>query len=271
MPSERKSRPLGFGEDQRVLATRILQTEAKMASQAEMVANLNERLAAAGSLIEKLKRERNRERREFEAQMERYDKFRRIARILVEELYSKATKDSMTGLLNKESFFEVAEAVHEQLQTEDVLLMVDIDDFKGKNTRYGHLEADRALLAMAELIKDNTRPTDFVGSWPEGDNKAVPQAGRYGGEEFVAVFPKAKPEDILKKFAVDGEPGKFKINLTVRLKVQETGEYENVLITVSGALVNWEQGETVREALAKANRRLNEIKGSGKNRIEITT
>ncbi len=269
MPPEVQTHVPDPNEGQMHRAIEILQREGKV-SDAKKIAELEERLAASDLLVEKLRRERRKERREFETQMELHDAFRKKARILVEQLVKSATKDSMTGLLNKGSFFQVAEAAHRELQTEDVLLMIDIDDFKPKNTRYGHLEADKALIAVAELLQDNTRSTDFVGSWSEEEKRASPKAGRYGGEEFAAVFPKAKPEDILKKFASD-EPGKFKISLTVRLRVQQTGEYENALITVSGALISWKPGETLEEALSKANKRLNGIKSSGKNRIEIAT
>jgi diguanylate cyclase len=269
MPPEVSTHSSDPSEEQMHRAVEILQQEVR-ASDAKEIAELKTRLAASDFLIEKMRKERKEERRKSEVQMELHDSFRKKTRILVEELVKKATEDSMTGLLNKGSFFEVARAVHSELQTEDVLLMIDIDDFKPVNTRYGHLEADKALKEMAKLLQDNTRSTDFVGSLSEGENKVAPKpkAGRYGGEEFVAVFPNSKPENILKKFVAD-ETGKFGIALTVRLQVQQTGEYEDAHITVSGALVGWKPDETLEDALARANRRLNEIKSSGKNRIEI--
>ncbi len=52
--------------------------------------------------------------------------------------------------------------------------MIDIDDFKTHNDRYGHLVGDAILRETAHLIRDNVREVDLVG--------------RYGGEEFSAIL-----------------------------------------------------------------------------------
>ncbi len=55
------------------------------------------------------------------------------------------------------------------------LAMIDLDDFKRYNDRYGHLAGDKMLISIAHALKNNVRDTDFVA--------------RYGGEEFVVIFP----------------------------------------------------------------------------------
>jgi len=55
------------------------------------------------------------------------------------------------------------------------LAMIDLDDFKQYNDKYGHLAGDKMLINIAHALKKNVRDTDFVA--------------RYGGEEFVIIFP----------------------------------------------------------------------------------
>jgi diguanylate cyclase (GGDEF)-like protein len=55
------------------------------------------------------------------------------------------------------------------------LIMLDIDDFKQFNDRYGHPKGDTVLKAVSGIIKQNLREIDV--------------AARYGGEEFVIMLP----------------------------------------------------------------------------------
>lgn len=251
-------------EIERLRAIQKLQTAALEVSAEERAQQAQQ--AAAGSFLAGYRARKNKELEDKVANLEELEK---RAKILVPELVRKGSKDAMTGLLQKESFFEVAEQMHKSLGTTDTVLMVDVDDFKKKNTRYGYLEADKALIAVAQSIKGDTRESDFYGRWNKDEDQTAAKAGRYGGEEFASVHPAASPHDIAKRKLSVNEKGHYVINCTVRLQVQETGEYEDVPLTVSGALVSWEPKETIKEALAKASKRLNEIKSSGKNRIEI--
>ncbi|NTS78353.1 diguanylate cyclase [Catenovulum sp. SM1970] len=64
------------------------------------------------------------------------------------------------------------------------ILMLDLDDFKLINDKYGHLVGDKALQLVASTIKDNIRRSDFLG--------------RYGGEEFGILLTDTTPECTLK-------------------------------------------------------------------------
>lgn len=79
------------------------------------------------------------------------------------------------GELNRRMDIEVARAVRDQ--TCLGILMVDIDHFKRVNDELGHPAGDRVLSAVAKTLRDELRLTDVIG--------------RYGGEEFVLVLPKA--------------------------------------------------------------------------------
>lgn len=103
-------------------------------------------------------------------------------------LHEQATKDSLTGLLNRRSIFELLSkelprAHRGQLRIS--VLMADLDHFKTINDTYGHQVGDRVLQVVAQRIMGLTRSYDFVG--------------RYGGEEFVIVLPGCSLEDGLHR------------------------------------------------------------------------
>jgi len=59
------------------------------------------------------------------------------------------------------------------------VLLLDLDDLKAINDKYGHLAGNRALKRLSEVIKDHSRGTDL--------------AARYGGDEFAVVLIDADP------------------------------------------------------------------------------
>ncbi|HEV7913406.1 MAG TPA: diguanylate cyclase [Albitalea sp.] len=96
-----------------------------------------------------------------------------------ETLQRLATRDPLTGCLNRRAFFDLAERSIYQARTRGTpttCLMVDIDHFKQFNDRHGHAVGDQVIKAVAEMLTNGVRGTDFVC--------------RYGGEEFcVLVTP----------------------------------------------------------------------------------
>lgn len=93
-------------------------------------------------------------------------------------LKAKAETDSMTGLLNRDSFMEVfAIKLKESLITQTCVsvLMMDLDKFKGINDTYGHNIGDRVIVAFSDVLKDVLRKEDAIA--------------RIGGDEFAAILP----------------------------------------------------------------------------------
>ena len=94
------------------------------------------------------------------------------------ELTYLATRDPMTGCLNRRSFGERFDTLFNdatQNGSELCCIMVDLDHFKLVNDNYGHSTGDEVIKLLAEILKKNARKEDLVA--------------RYGGEEFCMVFP----------------------------------------------------------------------------------
>jgi diguanylate cyclase (GGDEF)-like protein/PAS domain S-box-containing protein len=94
------------------------------------------------------------------------------------ELHYLATRDSLTGCLNRRSFADQFEGLFNTAREEGTELscfMIDLDHFKSVNDNHGHATGDLIIKLLAEILKSNTRQGDLVG--------------RYGGEEFCVVLP----------------------------------------------------------------------------------
>ena len=93
-------------------------------------------------------------------------------------IQKQAKTDSLTGLLNRREFEEQLGREVERGQrfsTPVGLVVLDLDDFKLVNDRFGHLAGDAVLKAAALAIQGCTRDID--------------QAARWGGEEFAVILP----------------------------------------------------------------------------------
>jgi diguanylate cyclase (GGDEF)-like protein len=101
-------------------------------------------------------------------------------------LASRATRDPLTGLPNRAAFDEALahELAGVARGAAPALLLVDLDKFKLVNDSDGHLAGDEVLVAVADLLRANLRPTDV--------------ACRLGGDEFAAVLPHTRPGHALQ-------------------------------------------------------------------------
>lgn len=103
---------------------------------------------------------------------------------LSERMVQLAREDGLTGLANRRHFNDSFMIEWERARREQqslALVFVDVDHFKAYNDNHGHLEGDRALVAVASTIKPLAR-------------RAGDLAARYGGEEFVLLLPNTLAE-----------------------------------------------------------------------------
>jgi len=170
--------------------------------------------------------------------------------ILNDKLYHLATIDSMTLLYNRRHFLESALRVIAQQQrtkTTSAILMLDIDNFKAVNDKYGHAKGDEVIIRVAKVLKDILRDYDIVG--------------RLGGEEFGMYLADCHTD----KAMVIAE--------RIRDKIENLIFYYNkdsfqVTISIGVSMVTNKEND-LNVALKKADKALYQSKKSGRNKVSL--
>jgi diguanylate cyclase (GGDEF)-like protein len=109
---------------------------------------------------------------EAETALEMADMYRKLRALSV--------TDGLTGLLNHREFYERLDREVDRAKRYAhtlSLLILDVDDFKRYNDRFGHPAGDEALRVLASLLRQSARGTDILA--------------RYGGEEFAVILPES--------------------------------------------------------------------------------
>ncbi len=166
-----------------------------------------------------------------------------------EEAQRLATRDSMTGLFNRRYFFEVAHFEFERARRYDrpvSAIMLDLDNLKLINDRYGHQAGDLALQTVAKICQTILRQVDLIG--------------RYGGDEYVIFLPET-----------NGEQAKQAAE-RLRKAIADTAltiEDKKIQLTISVGAAALHPGiYTVEELIDQADQAQYKAKHSGKNKVE---
>ncbi|MCI9584671.1 MAG: GGDEF domain-containing protein [Clostridium sp.] len=163
------------------------------------------------------------------------------------EILDHASADPLTGLLNQRAFKERAENDMEQCGNHAALLLLNLDDFKEINDRYGHSFGDRLLAEAARILKEETRMSDF--------------AGRVSGDEFIIYLHGIRYRGYVKKIAK---------RLWRRMKRIHRFKEKNVRISCSiGIVIAPEDGTRYEDLADEACRRLYRVKEEGKDGFYI--
>jgi len=161
---------------------------------------------------------------------------------LEEEVRRLSITDDLTGLYNHRHFFKTLESELTRLRRQRTslsLLMLDVDNFKRYNDTHGHVEGDRVLKKIGEIIKHSIRHN-------------VDSGYRYGGDEFASLLIGASLEQALT------------IAERIRLTIEEAGFKD---ITVSVGLAEFQDGFDLERFVKSADDAMYVAKHSGGNRV----
>lgn len=148
-----------------------------------------------------------------------------------EMLNYKADIDGLTGLYRKESAFEKMQECIEQAPTgKFYFVILDLDDFKEINDKFGHTYGDKVLKQVADALKQLF-----------GDSSVI---GRFGGDEFMLLSRDLESDNVISDLKSMKNQFKF-----------------------CAGMVNVGAGDDIRDIFDRADRAMYKVKNSGKNDI----
>ncbi len=164
----------------------------------------------------------------------------------LEKLDEYSVTDPLTGLYNKREFYT---RVIEEIRKSETygrklsIVMFDLDGFKEWNDTYGHLEGDKLLKEMGNLLRERLRSTDIPF--------------RFGGDEFVIIMPEtsAKSAETAIKH--------------ILTSVDELTAGKEKKVTLSIGIAEYRHTESVEKLVERADKAMYIAKNTGKNKIKI--
>ncbi|HEY7581152.1 MAG TPA: PleD family two-component system response regulator [Acetobacteraceae bacterium] len=157
--------------------------------------------------------------------------------------------DPLSGLYNQRYLMRHLRGLLETSQNRDLaLLMIDVDHFKTVNDDYGHAVGDKALRAVADVLRANTRVFDSVA--------------RYGGEEFVVVMPGVDLEGAAQAAE------RLRVAIAATAFAWEEGMRYRLTVSI-GVASNGAAPVTPEALLHAADLALYAAKRAGRNRVEV--
>jgi len=167
---------------------------------------------------------------------------------LFKDIEIEAVYDKLTRLYNRRALYDIFDEEKQKATKKDLkisIVMVDIDDFKIFNDKYGHLAGDTLLYEVAKILKDTARNNDGY-------------AIRYGGEEFLLIFAGKSKEEV------------FNLMEVVRKKIEERDFFKFKKLTISAGISLFpDDGKELKELIEKSDKLLYQAKNSGKNKIVL--
>jgi len=158
--------------------------------------------------------------------------------------------DSLTELYNRQGILDVLRNLFNGAQRykQDLSISIlDIDYLNAVNERYGQFIGDSVIESVAKIIYRNIRASDTVG--------------RYGGDEFLIILPRAN----LYSARVSAE----RIQNTIENTEMNDSANNHFSITVSQGLSCLEMSDDIRTFLVRAEEALQRAKQNGGNRVEM--
>ena len=165
---------------------------------------------------------------------------------LKEQLHQQSVRDGLTGLYNRRFFFELCEknlSLDMRHHLTSVLMVLDVDQFKCINDRFGHPLGDSALVHLGRVMQSVLRSEDVLA--------------RIGGDEFAILLPNTT----LLAAASLAE----RLRLQVMQSPLPLPDGDKLVITISAGLVENGEGELMESLYARADQLLYQAKQSGRN------
>jgi diguanylate cyclase (GGDEF)-like protein len=157
-----------------------------------------------------------------------------------------SSKDYLTGLFNRRALIDIGHKLFENAKRGNIEItigIVDIDNFKEINDKYGHYYGDIVIQQTAEILLKNFRSSDLVT--------------RFGGDEFCIISVNLRKSNSFQHFD--------KIRDMIENKKIDTNKGE-IKVTISVGVTNMVM-KTLEETIEKADNLLYEAKKNGRNRI----
>ncbi|MBT8350871.1 MAG: diguanylate cyclase [Deltaproteobacteria bacterium] len=171
---------------------------------------------------------------------------------MMEKLQKLAITDGLTKLHNSRSFYSQLEVEVDRFNRYKrslALLLMDIDHFKKYNDSYGHLEGDKALVRIAQIIKSCLRKLD--------------SAYRYGGEEFTVILPETSSEEAYHVAQ--------RINSALTAENFMPEKKNEAKITISIGVTEYYPGDQLSEFIQRADKAMYLSKKKGRNQVTTLT
>ena len=173
---------------------------------------------------------------------------RETSRLSAETYAHAAAIDPLTGAFNRRYFHVRLEEEVQRSRRHTIplaMLMIDIDDFKLINDRFGHLAGDTVISDVAEIIRRAVRVFDICA--------------RFGGEEFAIIMPGSDADHAAR------------VAERIRLRIESyqplDDRFRTLRVTASIGVATSAADTTESDLIERADRALYEAKRSGKNRV----
>lgn len=169
---------------------------------------------------------------------------------LLKQVEIMAITDQLTGIYNRRRLVTILEKEFRRTvryKSPLTCLMIDIDHFKRINDKFSHHTGDMVIKETAQIITECAREIDTVARW--------------GGEEFIALFPQTKKEDALQSA----------VRIIKKVSEHKFPEISNEQITISIGIASVPDPsiDTEEKLIHASDMALYEAKKNGRNRAEL--
>lgn len=172
-----------------------------------------------------------------------------------DKLKAMSATDGLTGLLNHRAFLEKLKEETQRVKRYRSLLsliMIDVDKFKPINDLFGHLEGDRILKLIANILVSNLRETDY--------------AARYGGDEFSIILPETNKTEA---FAVAEKLRRITEETVFFIGEDHSEKIENITLSLGICVITENEAEP-QFVISKADKAMYQAKEMGRNSTVVS-